>query len=471
MRFRGEEDSSATEEHGAGVLVGGNRLLVIAGLNPKITARLERILVYPPKGDPVPARFTCSLTDYGALVATLEKPLDGAPSLSAMAVLDTRNTLLPAAELMIRGEECTRYFQYTRVEEYSIGWRRQVYPIIPGSAYEQFVFDPQGALLAIPIAQREKVSLEERYSHTSPRLTPMAYLKPVLDNLQANSDANNVPVTEEEESRLAWLGVELQPLGQELARANKVSELTQDGNTGGLVTYVYPNSPAAKEGIEAGFILLRLRVEGLPKPLEIEVGRDVADREFPWEELDEVPERYFDRIPTPWPSAENTFTRALTDLGFNKKFTAEFFHDGKVITKDFAVAQSPPHYEAAPRYKAPALGVTVRDLTYEVRRYFNKTDKEPGVIISKVEPGGKASVAGIKPYEIITHVNDEPVMNVKDFEKYAAAAKDEVRLAVKRMNQGRVVKIKMNGPVSAKPADTEEGETAKPAAPAPKAAP
>jgi hypothetical protein len=213
----------------------------------------------------------------------------------------------------------------------------------------------------------------------------------------------------------------------------------------------------------------------LPKPLEVEVGRDMADREFPWDELDELPERYYDRVPTPWPPAENTFTRALTDLGFQKKFTAEFFRNGEVFQKDFTVVQSPAHYEDAPRYKAAALGITVRDLTYEVRRYFNKKDDEPGVVISKVEPGGKASVAGIKPYEIITHVNNEKVMNVKDFEKFAAEAKGEIRLSVKRMDQGRVVKITMNGtapaegekpaaPAAGKGATTEKSGPAKPAA-------
>jgi hypothetical protein len=35
--------------------------------------------------------------------------------------------------------------------------------------------------------------------------------------------------------------------------------------------------------------------------------------------------------------------------------------------------------------------------------------------VSKIEPGSRASVGGLKPYEIITHVNDRPIANVKAF--------------------------------------------------------
>jgi S1-C subfamily serine protease len=64
--------------------------------------------------------------------------------------------------------------------------------------------------------------------------------------------------------------------------------------------------------------------------------------------------------------------------------------------------------------------------------------------VSKVEPGGKSSVGGIKPFEIITHVNDQPVATVKDFEKLISGGQ-ELRFAVKRMTKGRVVRIKLDG--------------------------
>ena len=238
-------------------------------------------------------------------------------------------------------------------------------------------------------------------------------------------------------------------MSPELAKVNDVSHLTNNGQTGALVSYVYPDSPAAKAGVKPGDILLRLHVEGHPKPLEVNIeGYFWSDRPFPWARLDEVPEQAYDRIPQPWPPAENNFTRALTDLGFGKKYQAEFFVDGKAVKKDFTVVQSPPHYGTTPKYKSEPLGVTVRNLTYKMRRYFQKKPDDPGVIVSKIEPGSKISVAGIKPFELITHVNDKPVRKVDEFEKAVAAAEDELRLEVKRMTRGRLVKIKMDQPAA-----------------------
>jgi S1-C subfamily serine protease len=230
-----------------------------------------------------------------------------------------------------------------------------------------------------------------------------------------------------------------------------VSDLTNEGRTGALVSYVYPDSPAAKAGIEIGTVVLRIHAEGQPKPIDVRVEEDrFSEGGFPWDRLDELPEQYYDRIPQPWPNAENTVSRTLTDIGFGKKFTVDFFHGGKQFSKEFEVTPSPAYYNSAPRYKAEALGLTVRDLTYEVRRYFQKKPDEPGVVVAKIEPGSKASVSGIKPYEIVTHVNDKPVLNVKDFEKLIAGQTD-LRLSIKRMAQGRVVKINMAA-VDKKPA-------------------
>jgi C-terminal processing protease CtpA/Prc len=236
------------------------------------------------------------------------------------------------------------------------------------------------------------------------------------------------------------MGVELQPLNRELARSSGVADLTNDGSTGAMVAYVYEDSPAAKAGIKMGDILLRLHVEGQPKPMDVIADPDRFTGPFPWEQLDRVREEVYDRIPTPWQPAENAFTRALTDFGFGKKYTADFFRDGKILPKDFTIVEGPQYYESTPKFKSEATGITVRDITFEARRYFQKKAADPGVIISMLTPGGKGSVAGLKPFEIITHVNDKPVASVKDFEELVKG-QSELRLSVVRMTRGRTVKI------------------------------
>jgi len=464
MGYRyGRDEESATEMFAHGIVLAPDRVLVLANLKPKVTARLERMTVFLEDGTTVPAAFEASLTDYGALVARPEKPLAGPIGLSDRPIGESRFALLPTADVRLAGENRTVYFEHRRIAELEEGWRGRLYPQVVGRSEGLFLFDPAGRLVAMPVARREKVQTERWSSSRDAVLTAAADLRTVLADLAAHADAGNVPLSEEEESRLAYLGVILQPMNRDLARANNVANLTQDGETGAMVSYVYPDSPAAKAGVEPGDILLRLVAEDRPEPIEVRLT-DYSERgPFPWERLDELPEQYYDRIPTPWAPVETVLTRALTDLGFGTKVEAHFFKDGQVVPKAFEVVAGPLHYESAPRYKSEALGLTVRDLTYEVRRYLQREPGDPGVVVSKIEPGSKASVAGIKPYELITHVNDKPVVNVKEFESALARTDGELRLSVKRMAQGRVVKIQMAGAAP----DTPAPEAPPPEAPAP----
>lgn len=467
-RTSGEEED-ATERNEVGVLLDEKTVVVLAALPPKATARLERVLVYPAPGKPVPAAFAHSLRDFGCLLVTLSASQPGAVTTSPDGVLAARNALLLAADVTVRGESRIAYYSHSRIPALETKWKQQVYPQVAGDLQGSFLFDMQRRLVALPVQRRPKVTVQQEWADTTAVLTPVAYIRDAMGDLAKNADPSNVPLSEADENRIAWVGIELQALNKDLARANGVSDQTADGQSGALVTYVYPDSPAGKAGVEAGWVLLRLRVPGQIKPLDVKIDDsqfgDIGG--FPWDKLDDVPAQFLDQMPTPWPPAENAFTRALTDLGFGTTYTAEFFHDGKVVAKDFEVVHGPRHYDSATRYKAEALGLTVRDLTYEVRRFFQSTPEDPGVIVSKVEPGGKAAVAGIQPYEVITHVNNQPVLTVKDFQTQIAS-QGELRLSVKRRTLGRIVKINMaektpkkrpaaeSRPARAEPADAAE---------------
>jgi len=442
FRWYGDgEDDDAAERSVTGLLLDDRRILVLAELAPKVTARLEHIQAYLPGGRPVPAKFAGTLDEFGCFLAVLDSPVEGAVAFSDDNIMDCRNELLLSAEVRVQGETRTAYYGHERIVSFDIGRRRRVYPQIAGDA-NAFLFDLRGRLVALPVSARTPVSVKDDVGMSSPVLTPVALILETLADLPARLDPNNVPLSQKDENRLAWMGIELQGLNRDLARVNNVSDLTQDGQSGALVTYVHPGSPAEKAGIEAGFILLRLDIPGQPRPLEVKLNGDDSGEGFPWEHLEDMSPEYMDQMPTPWSSAENQFTRALTDIGSGKAYKAEFHHEGKLITKDFVVEQSPPHYDSAPRFKSEPLGMTVRDLTYEVRHYFQKSPDDPGVIVSKVEPGGKAAVAGILPYEIVTHVNDKPVSNVEAFEN-AVSDQAQLRLSVSRKSLGRQVKINM----------------------------
>ena len=433
--------AEATERNIVGVMLSDSLLLVPVSLTSKVTARLERITVFMPGDKQVNAKFACTLDDYGGFLATLDEPVPGVCKDYSGDIRDTRDKLHFYADVTIKGEERIAYFGRYRFTGFGVGRKRKIFP---SSDTGDYIFTPEGQLVTVPMIFREKGESDSRYYRGSGGggIIPVSHLVDIVKDPISFCDASNVPLTEEEENRLAWMGVMLQGLNPPLAREKGVSDLTNNGSTGAMVSYVFPDSPAARNGVEWGDILLRLHVEGEPAPVEIRVERSDTGT-FRWDWLGQAQEAIFDRIPQPWPSAATALTRKLTALGFGKKYTAEFFVDGKVVKKKFKIVQGPAYYDSAKQNKSKSLGITVRSLTFEVRKYFTKTKEDPGVIISKIEPGSKGSISGLKPYEIITHVNDKPIMAAKEFGE-AIKAGGELRLSVLRMTETRVVKVKLD---------------------------
>lgn len=437
------DDTAATELFCPAIVIDPNRALILASLNRDNTSRLERITIESPDGKNAVAKFAVSLRDYGAFVATLDTPYSGAASLADADITSYRNKLLPAVNVRVRGANRVSRFCHVRFASFVQGLKGALRPEID-DAPECFIFDHSGNLISMPISRRLLFEKDSSRGPLIPQQIPSATIRSILNDLTAHIDTSNVPVTEEEENRLAWLGVELQALDADLARENNVSQLTNEGDIGAIVSYVYPGSPAAEAGIEPGTVLLRIRIPGRPLPIEIrQQDDDLFDGGFPWDRLDEIPEQYFDEIPKPWPGVDSLLNKILTDIGFGKDFTLDYVQDGKEKSVQMVVTAGPLHYDSAPRYQDAALGITVRDLTYEVMRYFQRNPQDGGVIVSKVEPGSRASVTGIRPYEIITHINDRPVMSASNFEELTKGQK-ELRISVKRMMRGRVVKITLD---------------------------
>jgi len=457
-RWRRSRDDQATTVHTISLVRDEETLIVLSDLNPKQTARLERIEVRLPDKTTCRARFGHTLREYGCLTAVLDE--EGCQAVRPLRIEQgdirtIRNRAMVWATVSLFGEDHLVRYLHARVPSFQVGHRRNVYPSIPQDESNLFLFRPDGTLVAAPLTVRETIKDEDSWRSNEEGLTPLAFVIPLLDDLAANADASNVPVAETEENRIAWLGVVLQNLDTELARVNAVSELTQDGSFGALVSYIYPDSPAAEAGLQPGDILLRIRAPDHHRPIPVRTDAGGFGYDFPWSRLSEVPEEYLDQIPRPWPSANNAFARTLTDLGFGRPFDLEYFRDGETHWHTFTVVESPPHYDSAPRYKSDALGLTVRDLTYEARRYYQRRTEEPGVVVSKIEPGSRAAVAGLRPYEIITHVNDEPVADVDEFGELVDGVDQELRLNVRQMTKGRIVKIRADRAAVTRPAVNE----------------
>ncbi len=442
-RRHSRDEDVVTEMEVPGLVLDDGLVLVLTGLTPSTTARLERIRVHIPGRDtPVAAHFVASLTDYGAFVAQMEASPEGV-AFSEMAMDSLQGQLVLATELEIKGEQLHVHHEPIRIVDLQKGRRGVRFPDLAGSTSNMYLCDREGALIALPIEFRDRsVGQERRWRTPQKVLAPASVLLAVLEDIDSHSDHANVPLDASEEGRLAWVGVELQPLDAGLARDLRVAAETDSGDTGALVTHVYPSSPAATAGIETGDVLLRVVSAVLPRPFPVKIEPDsFGGRPFPWDQLDQVPDQYFSYLPMPWVSVANAFNSFLTELGFDQEVRIEGMRDGQPIQFQLTVVRGPVHYEAAPQHRLDDIGLTLRELTFETRRFFQMDEDSPGLIVARIEPGSPASTGGLKPFEVITHVNGDPVFTAEELKTIEESAA-QYQFSVQRMHQGRIVLIR-----------------------------
>ncbi len=331
-------------------------------------------------------------------------------------------------------------------------------PIFPGS----LLLDLDGRLAGFYLRQKlpaEEQRIMERmgteyYSLSQQGYAPsgsglmrifrIAEIAPALRNPAQALDSNIRAMTKAQAKRRMWLGVEYVPLDRELAKRVNLEPLTKDGSIGFRVSAVYQGSPAVQMGIQLGDVLLRIKDRAREYPTELRTSLAGGSRGGYGRD------RGGARV---WRSRRNFLTEFLSAIGQGSTIEVSFCSPRRsnqwtLFSKTVEVQQAPLDYDSAKKYRDRTIGLTVRDLTYEVRQALKMSTDAPGVVVSKIEEGTPAAVAKINEGELITRVDSNEVTSVDDFKDRIAAARqsdrDSIKVEIVRLGKTRVADLSLS---------------------------
>ncbi|RME62864.1 MAG: DegQ family serine endoprotease, partial [Nitrospirae bacterium] len=172
-----------------------------------------------------------------------------------------------------------------------------------------------------------------------------------------------------------WLGVTIQDLTKELAEEFKVK-----GQKGALVTDVVKDSPADKAGLKKGDVIVEFQ------------GKEVRDVRHLRNMVAETP-----------PGTEATL---------------KIIRKGKEKTLTVTIGEFPEEMAALRgEHITNALkGVSIQNLTPEIREQLDIPERVKGVVVTSVEPDSPAYGKLLRG-DVIEEINGEKVENIKDYER------------------------------------------------------
>jgi hypothetical protein len=449
-RYSRWSDDTQDDMDAVCVLLEKDVAIVPIAMKPDATARLAKMDATLPDGKKVPLEFVGSYDKFGAIAV---KFAGGTPQGLEPLALDRRDPLTLFGERQFAVEVSNRggslkfrtgaveVLDYTRVEgNETIAKQTPLYAWDGDDDDNAFCLcvAASGAVAALELDAR-KESRYRRYDSGAAGSSLLAMVDaPVYD-------PENIPRKADDRKRTAWLGVETQPAGAEIVREKKATAfIGRYVDRAPLVTGVASNSPAAKAGILEGDILISARYPGNSREEKLAMESDYGSM-IDWGELfdhEGLIEMAGERLPTPWENVEKGVNSTLTEFGVGTEVIVAWVRDGRRMEAKLKLELAPVHFQNAPRSRSKTLGVTVADMTYEVRKYFKFDDAASGVVIDKVKGGGPAAVAGLKPLELILQVNGEDVKDAKDFLAKTKDKKD-LTFSVRRLTATRVVPIKL----------------------------
>lgn len=310
----------------------------------------------------------------------------------------------------------------------------------------QFYVDESGTIRGLNIVQRREDETAEKLrsggeygyydSEALARTITISRLADCFNSPPAHIDKTILWLPEKQEERKMWLGVELSGIDQNLAKALGIEKQTKDGSVGMILSGIYPNSPAASLGMTIGDILLSIKEVGKETPMELENSGHYGymyGRNPYYEMYQRMPGNGPSMIFPTWSQRTNILTQLLEAIGAGKEIELTYLNgERNEIKQKLTISEAPADFDSATKHKNKETGLTVKELTYDVRFGMKLDDEFQALIISKVEEGSPASVARVVPLEMILEIDDKPITDIDTFKAIIEEA------AMTRDNEGKV---------------------------------
>jgi serine protease Do len=214
----------------------------------------------------------------------------------------------------------------------------------------------------------------------------------------------------------AWIGVEIQPLGDDLAEG-----FDRENDHGALVANVTEGNPAHKAGIKAGDIILS----------------------FDGEEIKEM--RDLPRV-VAQSTVGNNYKVVVWRDGAEKNLSirTERYPDDTALAALRGNAQS----ENIKPAQEEILGAKLSKLDGQLRLRFDIDDDINGVVVVGVDQDGLAASNGIRPGDLISTINNrsvsEPSQVFETLEKAKAAGREKVVVLLQRNGNSRFIPFNLS---------------------------
>lgn len=463
-RFGAEEGEGGRETTDYGFAISPRRFFVASEMSEAVAARIEKIEVsLPGRAAPCAAKFVGAYKAFAGYVVEADESVVPAPPDRDAVEAFPFGRPIPTLRVVKKYGRRKSLLGYARILAHQRGYQHRLYavpdpPLAPGTLLFDLEGRPAGFVArlrrddekvrALRDTQQQGYARWDGGLHSEDsRLFLFRDVREALSAPEAALDPDIRVKSKFEERRRVWLGVECCTLNKELSRQMGIEGPTKSGQIGLLVVDVYDDSPARRLGLKEGDVLLKIQEKGKKEPVELRS----AEQDFPafLSMLPGMPESEEEEVwlsEPPWRPQRNALTTVLTTIGKGKTVVVSCLVDHRDVEKELVLEEGPPDFESATRKKHEATGLTVRDLTYEVRKALRLAQDAPGAVVSKVEEGFPAAVVKIHPFDVIQRVDGKDVSGVEAlmsmFQSAQASGVPSVKVQILRLNRTRFLDLR-----------------------------